>query len=176
MVSVNCSTSNGYIGFRFQGTGLMKGAIINSAVLKVYLTSGSYDTPNVTQYGQVIPNAPAFTTNTNDISSRTLTQAGVAWTSTPGGSGWRQPPDIAAVIQEIVDQEDWSPDNYFAVIMRGNSTTSSPLRLNAYESGMSTRAYIIIDYTEPSLFDAPSTTLLLANCVAIRPGQRIVQF
>lgn len=176
MVSLNCATSNGYIGFRFQGTGLTKGAIINSAVLKVYLTSGSYDTPNVTQYGQLIPNAPAFTTNNNDISGRTLTQAGVAWTSTPGGSGWRQPPDIAAVIQEIVDQDDWAADNYFAVIMRGNSTTSSPLRINAYEAGVSTRAYIIIDYTEPTGFDAPSTSLILANCIAIRPGQPIVQF
>lgn len=148
-VSLNCATSNGYIGLRFQGTGLAKGATINSAVLKLYMTSGSYDTPNVTQYGQLIPNAPAFTTNTNDISSRALTQAGVPWTSTPGGSGWRQPPDIAAVLQEIVDQDDWGADNYFAIIIRGNSTTSSPFRINAYEAGMSTRAYIIIEYTEP---------------------------
>jgi|CXWK01.1.fsa_nt_gi hypothetical protein len=148
--SVNCATSNAYIGLRFQGTGLTQGAIINSAVLKLYLPSGSYDTPNVTQYGQLISNAPTFTTNTNDISGRTLTQASVPWTSTGGGSGWRQPPDIATVLQEIVDQDDWVEDNYFAIIMRGNSTTSSPLRISAYEGGMSTRPYIIIDYTEPA--------------------------
>jgi hypothetical protein len=175
-VSMNCATSNAYIGLRFQGIGLAKGVIINSAALKVNLPSGSYDTPNVTQYGQLIPNAPAFTTNTNDISSRTLTQAAVPWTSTASGTGWRQPPDIAAVIQELVDQEEWSEGNYFAIIIRGNSTTSSPLRINAYEAGVSTRAYIIIDYTEPTGFDAPSTTLVLANCIAIRPGQPIVQF
>ena len=173
-ISLNCATSNGYIGLRFQGTGLAKGTIINSAVLKLHLPSGSYDTPNVTQYGQLIPSAPAFTTNTNDISDRTLTQAAVPWTSTAGGSGWRQPPDIAAVIQEIVDQDDWVEDNYFAVIMRGNGTTSSPLRISAYEAGLSTRPYIIIEYTTPALSDDLSTTLILANCVAIRPGQHII--
>ncbi len=174
-ISLNCATSNGYIGLRFQGTGLAKGATINSAVLKLYLPSGSYDTPNVTQYGQLIPNAPAFTTNANDISGRTLTQVAVPWTSTASGSGWRQPPDIAAVIQEIVNQDDWVEDNYFAIIMRGNSTTSSPLRISAYEAGMSTRPYIIIEYTTSAAPDDVSTTLMLANCTAIRPGQRIVQ-
>jgi hypothetical protein len=145
----DCSTSAAYLGFRFQGVALPQGATINSAILYLHLLSGSYDTPNVTQYGQLIPNAPAFTTSTNNISSRTLTQAAVPWTSTPGGTGYRQLPDIATVLQEIVDQDDWGEDNYFAVIIRGNSTTSSPLRISAYEGGMSTRAYIIIDYTEP---------------------------
>jgi hypothetical protein len=173
--SINCATSNAYIGLRFQGTGLPKGAIITSAALKLYLTSGSYDTPNVTQYGQLIPNAPAFTTNANDIGGRILTQAAVPWTSTAGGTGYRQPPDIAAVLQEIVDQDEWVEDNYFAIIIRGNSTTSSPLRINAYEAGMSTRPYIVIEYTTSAAPDDVSTTLILANCIAIRPGQRIVQ-
>lgn len=174
-ISLNCATSNGYIGLRFQGTGLVRGVIINSAVLKLHLPSGSYDTPNVTQYGQLIPNAPAFTTNTNDISGRALTQAGVPWTSTGSGSGWRQPPDIATALQEIVDQDDWVEDNYFAIIMRGNSTTSSPLRISSYEAGLSTRPYIIIDYTVPAPPGDLSTTLILAGCAAIQPGQRIVQ-
>lgn len=148
--AMNCATSSQYIGLRFQGTGLPKGANISSAILRLNLSSGSYDTPNVTQYGQLIPNAPAFTTNTNDLSSRTLTQAAVAWTSTASGTGYRLLPDIAAVLQEIVNQDEWVEDNYFAILLRGNSTTSSPLRINAYEAGLSTRPYITIDYTEPA--------------------------
>lgn len=171
---VNCNNSNQYIGFRFQGTELPQGATINSAVLSVYLTSGSYDTPQVTQYGQLIANAPAFTTNASDISGRTLTTAGVPWTATPGGTGWRQPPDITAVVQEIVDQEAWAEGNYFAVILKGNNA-SSLLRLNAYESGTATRAYIVIDYSTAAEADIPSARLVLAGCVVVQPGQRIVQ-
>jgi len=171
----DCATSAAYLGFRFQGAGLPQGATINSAILNLHLISGSYDTPNVTQYGQLIPNAPVFTTSTNDISSRTLTQASVPWTSTSNGTGYRQLPDIAAVLQEIVDQDDWVEDNYFVIIIRGNSTTSSPLRISAYEGGLSTRAYVIIDYSLPAAPSDLSTTLILTGCAAIQPGQRIIQ-
>ena len=69
--------------------------------------------------------AATFSTDMFDISSRAMTSASVVWTPPDwnnfGESGLdQQTPDLSAVIQEIVDQNDWSPSNAMAFMIGGS--------------------------------------------------------
>ena len=67
-------------------------------------------------------NAGTFAGNKSNITSRPRTDASVSWSPAPwttvGDAGPDQrTPDIASVIQEIVDQPGWSKDNSLVIIM-----------------------------------------------------------
>ena len=77
--------------------------------------------------GQLAVNPPAFTTTAKDISSRTArTEVQVQWAvenwTTVGQKS--QTPDLAAILQEIIDQADWASGNAIALIV--SDDTSNP--------------------------------------------------
>ena len=89
-----------------------------------------------------VDNAATFSATTNDISSRPVTAASVAWSppqwSTVGESGPDQrTTDIASVIQEIVDrqpvgdQTGWVSGNSLVIIITGTGKRVA----ESYEGG-----------------------------------------
>ena len=135
-------------GLRFTNITIPQGATINSATLTVYLPNASYDSPDVTIWGEDIDDAPTFTTADNNISGRTPTTATVVWNAANIGTGWKAAPGLASIIQEIVNRAMWASGNDIALILKGNST--NPLRFNSYDGGASDYATLDIDYTESS--------------------------
>lgn len=144
VINVNATTQWG--GFRFQNVTIPQGATINSATLDVYLTSTTYDDPDVTIYGDDTDNAAAFTTTTNDLSSRPATTANVRWNAAGLGTGTKTTPDIATVIQEIVNRAGWASGNALAVLMVGYDS-STLLRIRTYEGDYSVAGELTVDYT-----------------------------
>ena len=79
--------------------------------------------PALTLKGQLIGNAPTFTSTSGNISSRALTTASTAWTPSTWSSGSDyNSPDISAVVQEIVNQGAWASGNSLAIIITGRAT------------------------------------------------------
>jgi len=71
--------------------------------------------------GQLTPNAPAFVDVAKNISGRApWTKAQVQWTveNWPAASAKSQTPDLAAIIQEIIDQPDWAAGNALVLAVR----------------------------------------------------------
>lgn len=143
--NINISATTQYGGFRFNNVTIPAGATINSADITLTTYSDSYDDPDTTIYGEDIDDAPAFTTTTNNISGRTLTTASVAWTATNIGTANKASPDIKSIIQEIIDRPGWTSGNDIAIIIKGNSGTST-FRVRAYDYG-SGYPQLNIDYT-----------------------------
>ena len=144
--ALNANSTTGYSAFRFLNVTIPPGSTINTASLNVYVTSGSFDDPDVTIYAEDTDDAATFTTASNNISSRTPTTANTVWNVGSISTGVKTSPDFAAVIQEIVNRGGWSSGNDLALIYVGNDA-SSLMRVRAYDAGGGDYATLNIDYT-----------------------------
>jgi len=112
------------VGLRFAGVDIPQGAIILNAYIQFQADETGAGATSLVIKGQDIDDAPAFDATRRNISSRAGTLAGVPWSPEP----WttvreagpdQQTPNIASVIQEIVDRSGWWIGNALAVIITG---------------------------------------------------------
>jgi hypothetical protein len=117
------------IGLRFVDIPIPKGAIVDDAFIEFTCdeTKGGTQPVNAIIEGQLNPNPPAFADVANNISSRPTTTANVAWAA----ANWTeegqkiQTSNITSVIQEIIDQADWTFGNALVLILRDNPANPS---------------------------------------------------
>ena len=148
------------VGVRFQGITIPQGATITHAYLRL-ISAGSYATGtcDVTLKGEDVDNSSVFSAGSanSNISGRTVTTASVSW-GIPANSDRElvSSPDIASIIQEIVDRGGWSSGNALSIIVTGSD---SDIRnylsadLFPYDLGWS----IEIEYVASSVTDKPIT-------------------
>jgi len=150
--NLNANSAAQIIGLRFTNITIPAGATINSASLAVYVTSGSYDDPNLTLRGSGEADTTTFTSAANDITDRWKTSAAVTWNASSIGAGAKTSPDLAALISEIVAIPGWASGNDMNIYLAGNS--GSAFRINAYDNG-SDIPQLTINYTEPAIGGQP---------------------
>lgn len=112
------------VGLHFVGVNIPQGSKINNAYIQFKVDEASSGATNLTIRGQDADTAATFTTTSGNISSRVLTDASVIWNpvawTTVGAAGVDQrTPNLAAVIQEIVNRQGWSSGNSIATIISG---------------------------------------------------------
>ncbi len=112
------------VGMRFNGLNIPPNASIRNAYLQFQADETGSDSTSLTIRGQAIDNAPTFTSANGNVSSRATTSASVAWSpaawNTKGEAGpVQRTPNIALVIQEIVNRPGWSDGNSLAIIVSG---------------------------------------------------------
>ncbi len=143
------TTGEQKVGLRFAGLNIPVGATITSAHLVFRAVAAdspmtNSDATSLTLKGQLIGDAPTFTTTSGNISSRTLTSASTAWTPTTWTTGLDyNSPDISSVVQEIVGQGTWASGNDLAIIITGTGHRAS----QAYDTNPSTAAQLVVTYT-----------------------------
>ena len=113
------------VGLRFNGIAISNGAIITNAYVQFQADEVDSDVALIEIQGQDTDNATTFTSASGNISSRTLTTASVGWNPPPwnivGAAGLDQrTPNIASVIQEIVNRAGWASGNSLAIIFNGS--------------------------------------------------------
>jgi hypothetical protein len=114
------------VGMRFNGINIPPGAnIINAYVQFQVDETIPADPTDLTIQGEKVAHAATFTVTNGSISSRPRTTAAVSWSPAPwltvGEAGPdQQTPDIAPVIQEIVNQPGWASGNSLVVIITGS--------------------------------------------------------
>jgi len=59
---------------------------------------------------------------------------------------WYESPELAHVVQEVVDRPGWSADNAMVLIFWTTSYAGSDRRIWAYEGGPDTAARLVITY------------------------------
>lgn len=115
---------NQTVGLRFAGLAIPAEATIVDAYVQFQVDETPSNPTNLVIEGHDAGDAAAFTSAAFDISARPRTAAAVAWTPAPwpvvGEAGPDQrTPNIAAVIQEIVDRPDWSSGKSLVIIVTG---------------------------------------------------------
>jgi VCBS repeat-containing protein len=136
------------VGMRFNGISIPQGATISSAYIQFQADETNSEPTTLSIQGQLVVNAPTFSSTNGDISNRTKTTAAVSWNPVPwtirneAGPN-QQTPDIAPVIQAIVNQSGWSDGNSLVIIITG----SGKRVVEAYD-GVSTAAPLLhVEFT-----------------------------
>ena len=119
-------TGLGYIeqtvGMRFNDIGVPRGATILEAYLEFTVDEVSTDPTNLQFVGEAADNANVYSSGAFNISSRPTTAAQVAWDAVPQwpsvGAKHRSP-NLALIVQEIIDRSGWQSGNALALMVTG---------------------------------------------------------
>lgn len=120
------------VGMRFAGVTIPDDVIIVDAYIQFQVDEVSTGSSTIYILGGDLDDAPTIATDPYFISSQPLTTAYVAWSpanwTTPGEAGAGQrTPNLAAIVQEIIDRPGWVSGNAlgFGVTGSGRRTAES---------------------------------------------------
>ncbi|MGI9289837.1 MAG: PKD domain-containing protein [Gammaproteobacteria bacterium] len=115
------------VGIRFQNIDIPQGATINTAWLEFIAEDSDNDPTMVTIRAQDSDNAATFTNTAFNISDRPDTSASVDWTIEAWSSTGVQhfTPELATVVQEVVDRAGWQANNSMAFLIAGSGIRSA---------------------------------------------------
>lgn len=122
--SEGSATGNGTVGLRFAGVAVPPMATIVSAWVQLQADETHSEATTLTIHGQAATNPPSFSSTSFDISSRPRTSAAATWSPGAWGAVGEAGPnqrtsDLAAPIQEIVNQAGWASGNPLVLIFSG---------------------------------------------------------
>jgi hypothetical protein len=136
------------IGLRYQNVDIPQGATITSATITFTRRAAGSGTPTLVIRGHDVDDAPAFVhggdgTGTFGISNRATTAASLEWAN-PGTGATITTPDLANVVQQIVDRPGWSSGNALGfTITSPNSDASNYRRVDSFETAGGTTAPVL---------------------------------
>ena len=115
---------NQTVGLRFENLALPAGAIIASADLQFSAKEAQSEATALTLRAQAADHAGIFTAAANSLTVRILTAASVAWSPAPwtnvGERGpLQRPPDLSALVREVITRPGWSSGNALAFLING---------------------------------------------------------
>ena len=124
LVYDNYNDSDQTVGIRFTDVAVSQGATIVNAWVQFQVDEKSSEPTSITIKGEDTDDAQRFASSKWDISSRTTTESAVQWSPAQwmsvGDAGVeQQTPDIAPIIQEIVNRPGWSRGNSLVLIITG---------------------------------------------------------
>lgn len=143
--SIHLSGAGDYWGLRFLAVAVPQGATIDAATLSVFNLDSSDVTMESDVFAEDVDDATTFTTTDGNIDGRTKTTASVAWSTTLTFADWSNAPDIAAVIQEIVNRVGWVSGNDLVILVESNAGADA--RIRTYDNLASRGAKLSVDYT-----------------------------
>jgi PKD repeat protein len=141
-------TTNQVVGMRFTNITVPRNAAITNAYVQFTVKETSTGAAPLTIAGQAADTAAAFTTTSKNVSSRARTQATVAWnpaewpTLRAQGTDQRTP-NIAPIVQEIVNRAGWDTGNAVAVVVTGSGRRCA----YSFEGGAASAPVLHIEYT-----------------------------
>ena len=150
------------IGMRFIKLNVPRGATITRAYLIFHVDETSSEGTSLTLRGQAADNASGFSFKKADVTSRPHTNASVNWSNLPAWTSVGasvQSPDIAPVVQEIVNRNGWAPGNSLVLFVDGSGRRVAV----SYEGSASAAPLLHIEYTtaqtaSPTQTAAPTNT------------------
>jgi Bacterial Ig domain len=113
------------VGLRFTGVSAPRGARIVNAYVQFQTDEVSTGPANLVVRGQASDNAPAFTTTKFDLTLRPTTSASTTWVPAPwptigARGGDQRTPNLAPVLQQVVDRPGWSAGGALVLVVSGS--------------------------------------------------------
>jgi hypothetical protein len=119
--------SNLVVGTRFRNVAIPQGATITNAYLQFTADEAHSGATSITIKGEAADNPAVFQNATANISSRPTTTASTAWPVNPwvnvgDALAAQRSPNLAAVVQEIVNRPGWVSGNALVLLVTGSGT------------------------------------------------------
>jgi len=136
------------VGLRFTGVQVPKHAAILSAHIQFASSSAAVEEAVFGIHAQASGDAPAFAASTGNLTSRPRTGVGVSWVPVSWDAGVegmdQRTPNLAGIVQELVDREDWSSGNAVVFLVNGLGRRVADAQENA--SGKAPR--LLVEWTD----------------------------
>jgi chitodextrinase len=137
------------VGVRFTAVSVPPGARITRAWVQFSVDEVGSDPASLELRMEAADHAAPFTTTAADLSARTTTSASVPWTPGPwsavGDAGPDQrTPDLAALVQEVVDRPGWNAGNSLVLLVSGSGARVA----DSYDGGAAGAAVLVVEYLE----------------------------
>jgi hypothetical protein len=134
-------------GFRFASAGIPAGATIASAFVEFELEKPSNKEAALVIRGQLSGAAGPFEAAPFDVSTRAQTSASVDWAFAPPAGGEKgvqvlRTPDLAPVLQELVDGAGWGAGSAVVLVVSGEGSLAVPAVEG--EPGTSARLHVVL--------------------------------
>jgi len=135
------------VGMRFLGIPVPQGAHIAQAYIQFTVDETGSNTTNLTLRAELASNAAPFGNGAGLPSARTTTAAYATWappewTSVGAAGAAQQTPDLAALIQEVVDQPGWTPGNALVLLVSGSGKRTA----EAYDGVAASAPELVLVY------------------------------
>ena len=133
------------VGMRWASLPVPPGVNITSAYIEFTTDETDSGSTNLTFWGQAADSPGEFLSSNSDISNRSKTTASVAWNGIPAWNTvgqTHQTPDLAAVIQEVIDRPGWASGNSIVVISEGSGQRTA----EAHDGVPSAAALLHVEY------------------------------
>ncbi|HEY2955735.1 MAG TPA: PKD domain-containing protein [Candidatus Eisenbacteria bacterium] len=115
-------STNQTVGMRW-ALAIPRGATVRAAWIQFNAKESQSEATSLAFRAQAADNAPVFGTANLDLSSRLRTAATTLWSPAPWNAGEvganQRTPDLAPVIQEIVNRPGWASGNALAIVVTG---------------------------------------------------------
>ena len=113
------------VGLRFADIRIPRGVEIKTAYLQFTADEVSKERTDLTIHAELASNAGAFTEVRLNVSSRKRASVSLSWSPEPwemvGESSRKQrTPDLSALIQEVIAQQDWKEGNAMVFVISGS--------------------------------------------------------
>jgi hypothetical protein len=144
------------VGMRFMDVAVPPGYPVQRAYLEFTVDESADIATSLIFAGEASDAALPFQARVNDLSARPRTQARVAWNAVPAwtvvGARWRSP-DLAPLVQEIVDRPGWQVGNPLVLLVEGNGRRTA----EAFDGDPTAAALLTIELTLPHHLFLPTT-------------------
>jgi len=174
-------SNNQWIGLRFTNVNIPKGALIDSAFIQFATKGDKAPVSGIANfYAELSANASTFSSATNNISNRTRSSSLVAW---PGSTdpSWgtccanqrgaaQKSPNIATLVQLIINQTAWNTGNAASIIMNGAGVRNA----QSFNGSATFAPQLIVYYTQniysPIAFPISIGSIWKLNDSGVYPG------
>jgi hypothetical protein len=144
------------VGLRFPGLTIPPDHVVTAAWLQFRADETSSEAAALRIEGEAAVDAAPFVRTTGSLSGRPRTAASVAWAPGAWGVGQTGPsqrsPDLAPVLQEIVDGPGWASGNAIVLIVTGSGRRAA----DSFEGGFATQLHV---ESEPAGDEPPTLGL-----------------
>ncbi|MGD9181370.1 MAG: PilC/PilY family type IV pilus protein, partial [Desulfobacterales bacterium] len=144
------------VGIRFQNLTIPQGSAITSAYIKFTTDEITSEATNLEFWCEKHTDPGAFTTSTNDISSRPKTSTSVVWSNIPA---WgtidetgvkQQTPQLSSIVEEVVKMSSWTIGNPIVFIIEGSGKRVA----RSYNGSSAKAAVLHVEYAS-NVVDVP---------------------
>ncbi len=140
------------IGMRFNNVTIPQGSTIVVAYIQFTAANPRSTVTSLTFQGETTDNAITFVNTINGhVSTRPRTTASVpwspvAWTTVDEAGADQRTPNLASIVQEIVNQTGWASSNSLAFIVTGSGKREA----HAFESNASAAPVLHVEFADAS--------------------------
>lgn len=136
------------IGLRFVDVTIPQGATVTDAYIEFTTEFATQEGTSLIFYGEAAANAQTFAESSANISSRDRTDANVSWLDIPAWTAIgavHRTPDLNAIINEVVGQDDWVGGSAIAFIVTGAGQRIA----ESYDGDAAAAANLVVEYSIP---------------------------